>query len=319
MLADHEEQTQDRWVPGPQDLRWSPDGTRLSYNIDRFDPQGIKTPTVELHILSVVGDQRGAEQMYEGVAGGGWSADGTRIGVVREAQAGQMGSGPEGIPAILEVETGGQLVLGSERMWQAEAPSFNHDGTLLMVHENTSSADGGTRRSGIVIYIADGEVRDRIDFSDDSSYYSSPEWSPVDDQIAMHISRRQGDAFTAQYEIYDLQTRAFFGAAKPPEYSDRIGGGCGGGDMWHTSWSMDGQRVLYSFSMGDTGTNGIWSWDLQDGVQRVLYAANASAPSAGPDGRVMFSAGSMIMHGSSEGGFPSVITDGYSPVWWVPE
>ena len=316
LLVDNEESTPDRWAPGPADMTWSPDGTKLSYNIDRFDPQ--EPPRVDLHVLTFAPDGQHRVQVYEGLAGGGWSADSVHLGVVRETQAGQMGSGPEGVPAILDVTTGAQLVLGSARMWQTEAPSFNHDGSLLMVHENIQPADGTAGTNGIVIYTADGVVYDRIDFTGQSMYYSSPEWSPVDNRIAIHVSRQQSDTYEAQYEVYDVEARAFYGAAKPPKYSERIGGGCGGGDMWHTTWTPDGARVLYTFSLGDTGANGVWAWDPASGEQRVLIASNADSPSGGPADIVMFSAWGYIFYGSNGGGFPSLITDGHSPAWWVP-
>jgi hypothetical protein len=80
--------------------------------------------------------------------------------------------------------------------------------------------------------------------------------------------------------------------------------------------------VLYSFTWGDTGANGIWSWDTASGAQHVIYAAEAGAPSAGPDGLVMFSSNSYpdayIFYGNVDGGYPTIVTQGSAPVWWVP-
>ncbi len=307
------------YVPGPVDLTWSPDGTRLSFNIYRSDGDGVNPGSVDLHVLTLDDSALAASQVFEGLAGGAWSPDGAHLGVVREPTPPQMGGGIEGIPAILDVTTGGQLVLGSERMYQQKAPAFNFDGSLLMVNEAIYSQDGANNRVSIVIYTSDGADYDRIDFSSESNGYASPSWSPDSNRIAMHVSRDQ----RARYQVYDLATRTFAGNAEPPSISERIGGGCGGGDMWNTEWSTDGMRVLYSFTWGDTGANGIWSWDLRDGSQNILYAANAGAPTAGPGSLILFSTNdypaSHIFYGSSNGGFPRIITDGSSPVWYVPE
>ncbi len=311
-----------RYTPPPADLTWSPDGTRLSYNVYRWDTDGIALPTVDLHILTLDDAGLVATDVHAGLGGGGWSPDGVHLGVVRGAEPPQMGGGMSGIPAILDVTTGGQLVLGSVVMYQQKPPAFNHDGTLLMVNEAIYPKDGSPGTAAIVIYTADGAAYDRVDFSAEGIGYASPAWSPVDNQIAMHISRQQGDGYIAQYQVYDVVTRTIFGDARPPKYSEKIGGGCGGGDMWNTDWSLDGTRVLYTFMWGDTGANGVWSWDLASGAQSVLYAAEAGAPTAGPDGLMMFSSNSYpdayIFYGSADGGFPSVVTQGSLPVWYVP-
>jgi hypothetical protein len=304
-------------------MAWSPDGTRLSYSIPRFD---VVTPpdnygSVDLHVLTIREGQPVSSEVFAGVAGGGWSPDGVHLGIVRDASPDQMGSGIRGVPAILDVATGGQLVLGSEPGWHQKAPSFNHDGSLFMV--SGSTFNGNTYDPALVIYTTEGAEHDRIEFANDGTYgYASPQWAPDANRIAMHIYRNQGETYSSAYEVYDVATRSFSGNVAPPKTSDRIGGRCGGGDMWNTEWTIDGGRVLYSFMFGDTGANGIWSWDVASGQQRVIYAANASSPTAGPGNIVMFSSSSYpsahIFYGSSEGGLPRVITDGSSPVWWVP-
>jgi hypothetical protein len=317
LLVDNEDSTTDRYIPSPTDITWSPDGSMIAYNVDQYDPQGTSTPTVDLHVVPLTGGSRVA-QVYPSVAGGGWSPDSRHIGIVRDARAGEMGGGPEGIPAILDVTTGGQLVLGSDRFWQTEAPSFNYDGSLLMVHQAVYPSDGSPSSVAIVFYSPDGMLVDRLDFDSTTANYMSPQWSSTDNRVVMHVSRRQGDAYNAHLEIYDLATRAFSSSAELPKYSDRIGGRCGGGDMFLTAWSLDGQRVFYSFGDGDTGANGVWSWDVASGVQSVIYAAYPGGAAAGPQDLVMFSTGGMIEFGTTAGGFPRIITDGSSPVWWMP-
>ena len=125
-----------------------------------------------------------------------------------------------------------------------------------------------------------------------------------------------GTVVTRGGSLYDVDARAFFGGAALPRFSDRIGGRCGGGDMYRTAWSADGTRVLYTFNDGDTGANGVWAWDVASGEQHVIHSY-ASSPAGGPGELVMFGAGAFVMYGSSDGGYPRVITDGTSPAWWV--
>jgi Tol biopolymer transport system component len=177
---------------------------------------------------------------------------------------------------------------------------------------SVSDWDETTQQStrALIIYDADGIEVDRIAFEGER-YYASPRWSPVSNRIALHL----WEDGRARYTVYDLSTAAFVGDAAPPPTSDRIGGKCGGGDMWRTSWSADGQHVLYSFTDGDTGANGVWAWDVASGEQRVILASYVSAPSSGPDGAVMFSAGAHIFVGTTAGGLPRILTDGSSPAW----
>lgn len=294
-------------APWLQNLTWSPDGTMLSYNTyewTELDPEGA----VDLHIVSLAGET-GTEQVYAGVAGGGWSPDGVHLGIVREAKPIQMSDGYQGIAAVLDVTTGGQLVLGSEPSYQQKAPAFNHDGSLLMV--NYSSTDGGNRPA-IIIYDAGGAEVHRIGF-EGTAWYGSPRWSPAANLIAMHRQDESG----ARYTVYSVDEARFIAESETPKPSDRAGGGCGGGDMWETEWSRDGQRVLYSFTFGDTGANGIWSWDIATGARRVIVAANAGSASVGDGTTVMFAASEHIFIGSSDGGLPRIVTDGAQPAWFV--
>lgn len=296
------------WLSGG--LTWSPDGTMVSYNT--YNGNVLPEGAIDLHIVSLAGDTA-TEQVYAGVAGGGWSVDGVHLGIVREAKPIQMGVGYQGIPAVLDVTTGGQLVLGSEPSYQQKAPAFNHDGSLLMV--NYSSIAGGDA-AAIIIYDAGGTEVHRIDF-EATTGYASPRWSPVENRIAMHLVKDS----RARYAVYDVATADLVAEAEPPKYSERIGGRCGGGDMWNTEWSRDGQRILYSFTFGDTGANGIWSWDVASGEQRVVPAADAGATSAGPGSLLMFSTYGggepHIFIGSSDGGLPRIVTDGAQPAWFA--
>jgi hypothetical protein len=292
----------------PQNLTWAPSGSMLSYNTYDWAVSGGEG-AIDLHIVSLVG-AAATERVYAGVAGGGWSADGVHLGIVREAKPVQMGDGYQGMPAVLDVTTGGQLVLGSEPTYQQKAPAFNHDGSLLMV---TYSSINGGAAPAIIIYDAGGTEIQRIGF-EGTAWYGSPRWSPAANLIAMHRQDESG----ARYTVYSVDEARFIAESETPKPSERAGGGCGGGDMWQTEWSRDGRRVLYSFTFGDTGANGIWSWDVATGERRVIVAAGAGSASAGAGTNVMFGAsGQHIFIGSSDGGLPRIITDGAQPAWSV--
>ncbi len=307
LLVDNEDNDPNsgQWTPGPSNLMWSPSGNQLSYNLVK---SGVEHYGVDLHVLTLTADGA-TDQMFPDLSGGGWSPDGARIAVVREPNFDGMGGGVEGVPAILEVATGAQLVLGSERFWQQKAPEFNFDGSLLMV--NYAKYEAETSTVAILIYDADGVEVQRIVMAQGAGY-ASPRWSPVENRIAMHFQDQAGSG----YAVYDLASSGFVARSETPKVSERIGGRCGGGDMWETEWSRDGQRVLYSFTSGDTGANGVWSWDIATGERRVIVAANAGSASSGAGTSVMFSAGHIFI-GSSDGGLPRIVTDGAQPAWFV--
>ncbi len=149
------------------------------------------------------------------------------------------------------------------------------------------------------------------------TYYASPAWSPVDDRIRFHAgSSSQGQP---QYVVYDLARHDIVAGVRVPKASDKIGGRCGSWNMWSATWSRDGSRILYSFDMGDTGANGIWTWDLATNSQALIPAISTSHASAGPDGYATFSSAgwdeSFIFVASPGGGFPVLVTDGTGPVW----
>jgi hypothetical protein len=292
------------YLPWPEYLRWSPDGTKLAYVVARPD----EVDSADLHIRSLVD---GSEQVLERTAGGEWSPDGAQMGIIREfKRIGMSMAEYQGVPAILDVATGAQLVLGSERIEQHKPTSFNFDGSLFMVTMSDWNETTSASAVAMVFYDAEGIETSRITFGE-NEYYASPEWSPAANIVAAHATTDS----EARYTLFDVSTGRLIGTAVVPVYSSKLGGRCGGGDMWKTAWSADGTHVLYSFQWGDTGANGIWAWDIASGAQRLVVAANAGEPTAGPDGAVMFGAGGHIFVGTTAGGLPRIMTDGSSPVW----
>ncbi len=283
------------------DLSWSPDATRLSFNVPHYDDAG--GGTMELVVIDTQGDVLAD---VSGVAGRGWSPDGTRVGIVKGAQPQQMGGGWKGVPGWVEVATGDVHLIGDTAYYQQDPPAFNFDGTLLLV---TQTADDGSSL-GIVIMDTGGTERARIEPPKDL-YYASPQWAPESNRIGFHVSEQD----TPHYAVYDLAAGAIVARADVPQRNPNIGGRCGGGDMWRSAWSRDGRSMLYSYTDGLAGTNGVWVWNVATGEQRLVPAFGAGAPSDGPGGRVVFSAGLFVMAGDRPGVLPVLITDGRSPVW----
>jgi len=283
------------------DLAWSPDATRLSFNVPHYG--ATDGGTMELVVI----DTRGAVLAdVPDVAGRGWSPDGTRIGIAKGAQPRQMGGGWKGVPGWVDVATGGTHLVGDAAYYQQDPPAFNFDGTLLLV---TQTADDGSTR-GIVIMDAGGKERARLEPPKDV-YYGSPLWAPESNRIGFYVSQQK----TPHYAVYDLAAGAIVARADVPQHNPNIGGKCGGGDMWRSAWSRDGSSLLYSYSEGLSGTNGVWVWDVATGKQRLVPAFSAGTPANGPGGRVVFGSGLFVMAGDPRDARSVLVTDGRSPVW----
>ncbi len=313
-----------------QDLRWSPDGTMLSYNVSRTvdggEPQTFRT-TTDLHVLDVPADGLATSRVFENAFGGGWSPDSTRTGIIAEPALWDMGSGAAGVPALLDVRDGGRLVYGSQRASQQDAPTFNHDGTLLLLTYQAMDGGSVSGEAAILVWDLDGNEVHRIAQPAGNAFYSRPRWSPVADQIAFHVSEydETTQVSSPRYVVYDISAGAIIDSVASPRASEKIGGGCGGGDMWRMEWSRDGRRLLYDFSMGETGANGVWVWDVAIGDQRVIPAAQAGPASPAAGGWFAFAASgsysssgpsSYIFAGNDGGGAPLLLTDGSQPAWW---
>lgn len=79
-------------------------------------------------------------------------------------------------------------------------------------------------------------------------------WAPESNRIGFHVSEQD----TPHYAVYDLAAGAIVALANVPQRNPNIGGRCGGGDMWRSAWSRDGRSMLYSYTDGLAGTNGVW-------------------------------------------------------------
>jgi Tol biopolymer transport system component len=296
------------WRPYPRELTWSPDGKKLAFGMTGKG-DGVSPPPEELHIVSWTEDEKVLDTVYSGLVGGGWSPDSTRIGIVRDAEYDGMGGGATGLPGVLDVRDGLQTIYRSERQHHQRPPSFSADGTMLLA---AGLAPDGTGPAFAVWDLDGNELYSVAQPAD--GFLARPRWSPAEPKLAFHVSEDDRPSYAVT-----TPDGAVLARIDAPRASDKIGGRCGGADMWRTDWSLDGRHVLFSFDIGDTGANGIWIWDVGSGEQRLVPAANAGPAAAGPDGRFAFESYSMedsyIFIGDVGGGFPRLLTDGGSPAW----
>jgi hypothetical protein len=303
------------YVITPTDLQWSPDGTMLSYNVAR-QPDGLSEQAwpVDLHIIRRDGS---VVRVIEGVAGRGWSPDGARIGVVIGSQQQGMGAGWNGVPGLLDVTTGEVTRLDAEPFFQQDPPSFNHDGTLVLMSRSESiTADDGSVvwTSSFVVANLAGDVVARLTQPQDS-FYGSPQWSPAGDRIAFYETTYDETQSTEAYAVYDVDARAIVARSPLPERNQYAGGGCGGGsDMYRASWSSDGMTLFYPAMWRVAGMSGVWAWDLGTDAKRVVPAQYVVAPAAGPEGLVAYSSGGYLFLADAAGS-RTLLVKGAMPAW----
>jgi Tol biopolymer transport system component len=304
------------YIITPTDLQWSPDGTMLSYNVAR-QPDGLSEEgwPVDLHIM---GRDGSIVRVVEGVAGRGWSPDGTRIGVVIGAHQQGMGSGWNGVPAILDVAAGDMTRLDAEPFFQQDPPSFSHDGTLVLTSRNESiTADDGTVNSVQSFVVTDlaGDIVARLT-QPRNSYYGTPQWSPAANRFAFYETVYDGTASTEAYVVYDVATRAVVARSPLPLFNLYGGGGCGGGgDMYRASWSPDGSTLYYTAMWRVAGMSGVWAWDVDTDAKRVVPAPYVVGPAAGLEALVAFSSDGYLFVADAVTGARTLLVKGTMPAW----
>ena len=294
----------------PRDLAWSPDGTLLVLNIPDYRTD---RPTNELRIIDLEGNVRVS---VDGVMGKSWSTDGAALAVLQQGSGPSM-EGYQGIPSVLDVATGELRVLGDEAFWAGASlsglPAFNYDGSLILLSYWKYDEVTGTTDSAQLILDSAGNEVARVQRGDNEGF-SGLTWSPRSYLLATLHYVSDGESGTSQYESFDLFADTAVARMPTPPVDAYAGGGkCGG--VLELGWTGDGSRIIFPHDMGTAGTNGIWSFDGVTGASTLIPAGYAGRPSGGPRTLVAFSASGHIFIGDTAGGYPTLITDGHSPVW----
>lgn len=290
----------------PTDYNWSPDGSLVSYNVTIYSGSSASAQ------LRVVDLQGTTVAVFDNVAGKFWSPDSARIAVVSTLAPDGTYAGWQTSVGYADLASGATTTTAATdrpQAWMQDLPSFNHDGSLLLASYGwyVSEQDRGT---AVVYMEPEGQ---RVALFDPEGYdVNQVAWSPVSNQIAM----RRSYTGTTDYAVFDVATGEFISVIPVPAVSTGGKGGCGGGtDMGRPSWSRDGARVHFGWMFGEGGTNGIWTLDVATGATSLLPVANSSNAPAGPNSLVVLSDYTHIFIADTAGGFPTLITDGHSPVW----
>jgi Tol biopolymer transport system component len=306
-----ESDAEDPYGPWLSDLRWSPDGTKLSYNM-RVYREGASAQTNDFYVIALDGSDL---VHLAGVAGGGWSPDGRSIGVVADVEADGMGGGWRGVPGVLDLETGAVAPVGVDLpwdlAWQQDAPQFNFDGTLLLLtYSYYDEAAAVTHRGTLITEMVGSQVR-QFSPSEDT-WHGAPTWSPVGNQVAYYVSKGNESG----YEVVDAVGGTTLAYVPLPAPSEFRGGRCGGGsDMYRPAFSRDGATLHFPSMLGAGGTTGIWSFDLRSKQLRQTQSASPQRPASGPGDLVAFDDGGALFTANAAGGFGTLIAGGRSPVW----
>jgi hypothetical protein len=109
-------------------------------------------------------------------------------------------------------------------------------------------------------------ARSRASISPQDVYYQRPRWSPDGTRIAFHVT----GGGSPRIAVYDVAANRITAETALPARDPNVGGKCG--DMWLVE-SRDARFVLYSYTDGVPGTNGVWA--VLSGEQHLVKASQA--------------------------------------------
>ena len=262
-------------------IRWSPDGTRISYTIagaKRDDATGLAV--VDLHIVdAATGGDTYLRRAWRAASG---RPTGRRSASCRGRREQQMGGGWQGAPGWVDVATGAVHLLSAGDVLAA-GPA----GVELRRHAADAHARRlcGRRAGPASIRGARGHRRGGRAHRRRRRTWRTCGRSGRRRKTASGSTSRARTT-SRQYAVYDVAAGRIVAEAALPARDPNIGGRCGGGDMYLLKWSARRAGASRTPSAtGSPGTNGVWTWDIASGKQTMTPAVNAGGVTAGPGGR----------------------------------
>ena len=284
--------------PWVSDLRWAPDGQRLSFSASgRTEEGGIQD------VVRVI-DLEGRQQLeIPQATAASWSPDGGSLAFVAEMSHGPMEV--EGVPSVMNLATAETRAIGDQG-WFSEGPRWSPNGSVLAWADT----------SAIHLAASDGSWHRLVLEAGAEGYGWAVNWSPMGNMLSF-FEKRDGDVIG--FIVYDVLAGRVLTAIQPyPSGQDPHR--CqkhASNETFQTDWMPDGKALIFHGECGYTGENGVWIVDIATGERRLIPAESASYVDVASDGKhLVFQAlGNSIWVADVDGSPPILLAEGWMPVW----
>lgn len=283
------------WV---SDLRWAPDGQRLSFSVSSRTKEGGIQDVVR--VIDLEGHQQ--IEIPQAIVAS-WSPDGGSLAFVAEMSHGPMEV--EGVPSVMNLATAETWAIG-DRGWFSEGPRWSPNGSMLAWADT----------SAIHLAASDGSWHRLVLEAGAEGYGWAVDWSPMGNMLSF-FEKRDGDVIG--FIVYDVLAGQVLTAIQPyPSGQDP--NRCqkhASNETFQTDWTLDGKALIFHGECGYTGENGVWIVDIATGERRLIPAESASYVDVASDGRhLVFQAwGNSIWVAALDGSPSILLAEGSMPVW----
>jgi len=287
------------------DLRWAPDGQRLSFSASSRTEEGGTQDVVR------VIDLEGRQQLEIPQATSAfWSPDGASLAFLGSVS--HVETTLEGVPTVMDLATGETRAIG-ERSWFSEGPRWRPDGKMLVF------SDG----SGIHLVAPDGSGHRLIAGALRNAGSWPVNWSPSGTMLSLYYRERDQPE---KYIVYDITQDQVVAAIElyPGGFDHNRCARAAVSEDYQTDWTPDGATLIFHTECGVAGENGVWVVDVATGERRLIPVWSAWFVDPAPDGRhLVFMAGGgtrqnwagTIWVADVDGSPPVLLAEGWMPVW----